>query len=414
MTQKKFTFIDIFAGAGGLSEGFVDAGFIPVAHIEKNEDACNTLRTRACFYYLKSINKLDYYYRYLKDEITRDQLYEIVPSDYLDSVLCTIISEDTIHLVINHIHSQMETANVKNIDLVVGGPPCQAYSIIGRARKNMENDPRNFLYQYYCQILKEFKPKMFVFENVLGLFSAGQGSYLSDIKRSFKNIGYEIEFEVLTASDFDVLQNRKRIIIVGWKKGLPGHYPLFEKSESKSTVEEVLKDLPAISPGQESKQYKNDEITEYLHKTNIRSSEDVLTWHTARYHNSRDRQIYRLAIKKWDEKKARLRYSEVPEKLSTHENKHDFLDRYKVVAGDLPACQTITAHIAKDGHYYIHPDIKQARSISVREAARIQSFPDNFFFEGSRSSAFTQIGNAVPPLMAKGIAESIRSILNKL
>jgi len=139
---------------------------------------------------------------------------------------------------------------------------------------------------------------------------------------------------------------------------------------------------------------------------------DILTWHITRPHIERDRQIYRLIINAWQNEHTRLKYTDLPEELCTHKNRTAFLDRFKVVARDLPVCHTITAHLSKDGHYFIHPDFYQARSISVREAARIQSFPDNYFFEGSRTAAFTQIGNAVPPLMAMGIADAIRKILS--
>ena len=122
----------------------------------------------------------------------------------------------------------------------------------------------------------------------------------------------------------------------------------------------------------------------------------------------RDRDIYRLAIKSWKKNHSRLKYTEIPKELATHSNRTSFLDRFKVVADDLPAAHTLVAHISKDGHYYIHPDLKQARSISVREAARIQSFPDDFYFEGSRTAVFIQIGNAVPPLLAKNIAEALK------
>ena len=147
--------------------------------------------------------------------------------------------------------------------------------------------------------------------------------------------------------------------------------------------------------------------------TGIRKKDDVLTWHIARPHISRDREIYRKVITAWFKDKKRIKYTDLPEELCTHRNRTAFLDRFKVVASDMPACHTMMAHISKDGHYFIHPDLEQARSITVREAARIQSFPDDFYFEGSRTAAFTQVGNAVPPLMAKGIAEKIKEMLEK-
>jgi DNA (cytosine-5)-methyltransferase 1 len=137
-----------------------------------------------------------------------------------------------------------------------------------------------------------------------------------------------------------------------------------------------------------------------------------LTLHITRYHNEIDRYIYGLAIEKWKEYKERLKYTDVPQKYRTHKNITSFLDRYKVVADNLPFSHTVVAHIAKDGHYYIHPDIQQKRSLSVREIARLQSFPDNYYFEGSRTAKFRQIGNAVPPLVSERIAEKIGAMLH--
>ena len=147
--------------------------------------------------------------------------------------------------------------------------------------------------------------------------------------------------------------------------------------------------------------------------TSLKSKDDVLTLHNCRPNIARDINIYRRAIELWNDGHKRLNYNDLPDELKTHKNRHSFTDRFKVVEGDESCCHTILAHLSKDGHYFIHPDIEQNRSITVREAARIQSFPDSYFFEGPRTSQFVQIGNAVPPMMARGIAMGIFEQLYK-
>ena len=405
-------YIDLFAGAGGLSEGFKSVGFEPVAHIEMNRDAAYTLKTRACYYYLKVNGQLNSYYNYEKGLITRDALYALVPQKILDSVLNTTISKGTIKGIFEKVDVLLQSNPDwhNSVDIIIGGPPCQAYSLIGRAVKddNMEDDPRNYLYKLYCRFLKKYKPKMFVFENVPGLLTANGGKHFENIKRYLRHVGYEIE---LNAKDFGVLQNRRRIIIIGWRAGEKYHYPEFNAVSHAYTVNDILKDLPAMQAGESSSKYRKIKPSDYLAEYGIRDNDDVLTFHIARPHIERDREIYRRVIDLWNDGHKRLRYCDLPEELRTHHNVTAFLDRFKIVEGDTAACHTMMAHISKDGHYFIHPDKKQARSITVREAARIQSFPDNYYFEGSRTAAFTQIGNAVPPIMAKAIAEALRTQL---
>jgi len=406
-TNKIISYIDLFAGAGGLSEGFASLGFKPIAHVEMNRDACKTLQTRACYFYLMRENRLSSYYHYLKGEMTREQLLGLVPQAVLDSVICDTMSDDRMDHIFQRINSSMGQENIKHVDLVIGGPPCQAYSHVGRSRKCMKDDPRNELYKLYIQMLKKYNPTMFVFENVPGLLTAGGGRYLNDIISEFRSLGYELEYKITDAQHYGVLQNRQRVILVGWHAGSVHCYPELEKSMGKYTVSDILQDLPEIQPGQSSDEYKRQKTSDYLNDTGIRNKNDILTWHVSRTNIDRDRNIYRRAIEYWNNGHNRLRYSDLPSDLITHKNTNGFLDRFKVVAADLPASHTIMAHISKDGHYYIHPDISQARSITVREAARIQSFPDDFYFEGSRTSAFVQIGNAVPPMMAEAIATAI-------
>lgn len=408
-------YIDLFAGAGGLSEGFTSIGFNPIAHVEMNYDACQTLKTRAVYYYLKQNGKLDEYKKYLRREISKDELYDLVPEIVLKSVIHQTMSAENMPALFEIIDALKTEQHIDQVDLIVGGPPCQAYSLVGRAVKsdNMVGDPRNYLYKLYIEVLKKYTPTMFVFENVPGLLTANGGQYFEDMKKAFKAAGYTIDHAVLNAKSFDVLQDRRRVILIGWKKDLQYKYPSFVEKIPAYKVADLLSDLPKIQSGESNNSYATKKFSAYLETTGIRKKDDILTWHVARPHISRDRKIYKEVITAWFKDKKRIKYTDLPEELCTHRNRTAFLDRFKVVASDMPTCHTMMAHISKDGHYFIHPDIDQARSITVREAARIQSFPDDFYFEGSRTAAFTQVGNAVPPLMAKGIAEKIKEMLEK-
>ena len=407
-----FSYIDIFAGAGGLSEGFQRNGYIPVAHVEMKKEACLTLKTRECFYYLKKHGRIEDYKNYLRREITRDELYAMVPETVLNSVINETLSEEGMPALFDRIDQLMEVQGIENIDVLVGGPPCQAYSLVGRARSktNMVGDPRNYLYMLYCEVLEKYRPKIFVFENVPGLLTANGGSYFDDMRERFRKAGYFLEYRILNSKEYGVLQNRRRVIVIGWREGTDFTYPELDKKEQKYLVDDLFSDLPYIEPGESRNVYKC-KSTEYLRESGIRTEDDILTLHQARPNLERDRKIYRQVIEAWNNGQKRLKYTELPEELCTHNNRTAFLDRFKVVAKDMPYAQTMVAHISKDGHYFIHPDIKQARSISVREAARIQSFPDNYFFEGGRTASFLQIGNAVPPLMASAIAKKLKEQL---
>ena len=408
--MKKYNFIDLFAGAGGLSEGFIRAGFNPIAHVEMNPDACNTLKTRTAFHYLKEKGRVNEYNEYLKGEITRDELWSKIPQHLISSVINKEISPETLPQIFNIIDQELQE---KDVDIVIGGPPCQAYSVAGRARKNMDDDPRNHLYKHYVEFLKRYKPKMFVFENVPGILSASNGKYLEKIFSAVKEQGYELEKNVLNAKDFNVLQDRKRVIIIGWRKDLNLQYPKFDSKEVQYEVlKHLFSDLPKLKSGQgewnATKYIKK--TNSYLESTGIRNGIDFTTQHIARYNNENDLEIYRIAVEKWINENKRLNYSELPERLIRHNNTKTFTNRFQVV-NHKGVSHTVVAHICADGHYYIHPDINQNRSITVREAARIQSFPDDYFFESSRTAAFKQIGNAVPVLMAEGIAKKIKRLL---
>lgn len=415
MNDRKYRFIDLFAGAGGLSEGFAMNGkFLPIAHVEMNKDACDTLQTRTCYYYLKENEKLTIYEKYQKDEVLKDELYSQIPEGLLKTVINSEIGEESIKGIFNKIDDIIENAGIQELDLIIGGPPCQAYSLVGRAvsSNKMATDPRNFLYIQYVKFLQHYKPKMFIFENVPGILTAQKGKTFKTILSEFNRIGYTVDHKILNASDFGVLQNRRRVIIIGWRKEYHLEYPNFDDCniDIDATVSDILYDLSALERGQEKNEYVAEE-NDYLRVSGIRNREDILTHHICRKHNENDIEIYKRVIQAWNENHTRIKYTDLPDKLKTHKNVTAFLDRYKVLAGDIRCSHTMIAHIAKDGHYFIHPDIEQCRSISVREAARVQSFPDNYYFEGSRAAKYIQIGNAVPPLMAKGLANKIMNML---
>lgn len=425
MSKKKpYTFIDLFAGAGGLSEGFIRAGFTPIAHIEMKQDACNTLKTRSAFHYLQNHGQLSIYEDYLKNKkegTDGSVLWAQVPSEVTDAAICATIGEDTINGIFEKVDS---LKGDKTVDIIIGGPPCQAYSVAGRARmgKAVEDDPRNELYKYYVQFLERYQPKMFVFENVLGIITAKRGEPFADLKKLVDELGYDMAAKVQIASQHGVLQNRQRVIIVGWKRNASPKYgyPELEIEDMPYTVmSDLFSDLPNRKAG-EGKLCEPISYTrplsemEYLEKSGIRGVLNFTTQHLARPTNDNDREIYKIAVEMWKDGKRRLNYAKLPSRLQKHKNKETFLNRFSVVDPN-GCCHTVVAHIAMDGHYYIYPTpnptIDNVRSITVREAARLQSFPDDYFFEGSRTSALMQIGNAVPVMLAQKIAEAIKKKL---
>lgn len=415
--SNNLNFLDLFAGCGGLSEGFIRAGFSPVAHIEMDQAASNSLKTRMCYHWLKEHNKLTLYYDYLNKKISRNDLYSLVPSDIIDSVINEEISETTLNNMFDDIDKKL---NKRKLFLIIGGPPCQAYSLIGRSceKDNMLNDKRNYLYKYYAEFLKRYKPEHFVFENVTGLLSAKDPDgklHLDNMLQLFKKIGYECSPYILNAKEYGVPQNRRRVIILGNRKGCKKLDLNIPKDPCKWTINELFYDLPKIKAGEKANKYAKC-TNEILSNLKIREKQIPLTFHMARPNTKQDLSIYELAVKKWKQNEKRLNYNDIPSTLQTHKNKSAFTDRFKVVAGNLTYSHTVVAHVAKDGHYYIHPDIEQNRSLTPREVARIQTFPDDFYFEGikdevCRTAAYKQIGNAVPVVLAEKIAQHIKDSL---
>lgn len=398
--------LDLFAGAGGLSEGFVRVGCEMIGHIEMDKNACNTLITRMIYHTLIRRGKMDEYKNYVLGKVTRDELIEKYGlQKERDSVICSKINEDNYKDLIEQIKIRL---NGQNLDMVVGGPPCQAYSYIGRARdeNNMRNDDRNFLYKYYIEFLKALRPKIFVFENVPGIKSAGKGKYLKDMQRLMKKAGYETDYRILNAADFGVPQNRKRVILVGWnKESTLGKYPDFKEVAREYLVKDFFTGLPKLQAGKEIKTKKFSNQNELLEKLGIVDTKfGLLMDHVSRPNTKQDLEIYKRAVLA-KQNGENIKYNQLPGRLKTHNNEEGFLDRFKVVDSKAKGSHTVVAHIAKDGHFYIHPDLKQNRSLTVREVARLQTFPDDYKFEGDRGPRFKQIGNAVPPMLSTLIAK---------
>lgn len=451
MEKEDFYALDLFAGCGGLSEGFKKAGFKIVGQVEMDKWACETLRTRHLYYELKKIGERRLYDRYLRGEIGRDEIlkqYPVIEESIDRGVIQLTLGRSRTTRILERIRLSQDLHNASRIHVVLGGPPCQPYSIVGRARdsKKMENDERNYLYRHYLNILKRIQPDIFVYENVPGLFSAEANGIriFTRMLDDFASLepSYEItpplaavqkepSGYILDSADFQVPQTRKRLIVIGYKRSLEKKNPELRKIFSRLqiqasrdqrhlTVRDAIGDLPPLRPG-----HGNDDwfgsYTRYQHlrdyqKMMRRESPGVVN-HKARPHMESDLERYRFFIEHHKNGNgAATLYDlkmESPDLIPNHKNLKDFLDRFKVQWWDKP-CFTVAAHIRKDGHYYIHPDLKQCRSFTVREAARCQSFPDNFKFEGPRTEQFKQVGNAVPPLLAKAIGGVILKELQRI
>ena len=320
------------------------------------------------------------------------------------------------------------------VDLIVGGPPCQAYSTSGRARDEhgMKLDPRNFLFENYVKVLNFFKPKIFVFENVTGLLTAtinGKkivGKVFEALGENY-NVTRDPKLIVFNTANYGVPQIRKRVIIIGTRKDLAldveeiykslkrTHYdpdmpePMREGLRPFVTVRDAIGDLPRVIAGARSMELPYKPIIDTdIKKWLCYDGEHKINAHITRWQNPTDTIRYQeMAKNGWTFAELRQHRPDL-----NHNHARVFSNSYTVQFWDMPA-RTIIAHLCKDGNQFIHPDDTQGRSISVREAARLQSFPDDFEFAGSMSSQFKQIGNAVPPLFAYIIAEKLKTVLNK-
>ncbi len=399
--MSRYTFIDLFAGCGGLSEGFYKQDFKALAHVEIDHTACKTLKTRMKYYGYTSVDK-----DVLELDITRDDVIECINN----------------------------AVNNKEVDVIIGGPPCQSFSSLGRAKdeNGMKNDPRNYLFESYVKILNHYKPKFFVFENVTGILTAKINNkhiintIIEKLSEEYK-VTTKPNVHVLNSANYGVPQIRKRVILIGVRKDInidvedvynsiiKTHYDP-EMSETEKiglkkyvTVKDAIEELPALLPGEGEKKiaFKYKKNNAFLKR--IASKKNILLDHVARNHNETDIERYREMSKNhWT-------FQELLEnrKDLQHEKQRVFGNSYTVQWWDLPS-KTIIAHLYKDGNQFIHPDYKQARTLTVREVARLQSFPDDFVFEGSRTDQYKQIGNAVPPLLAEAIAKAIKEKLEQL
>lgn len=402
MPKKKYTFIDLFAGCGGLSEGFYRQGFKALAHVEFDHACCETLRTRMKYYGYKDYDK------------------EVIEYD--------ITSKDILERIDDAVAGRI-------VDIIIGGPPCQAYSTAGRVRdgKKMATDPRNYLFESYVKILEHYNPKYFVFENVTGLLSAQVNNapifpkVLKALGKKYKVVG-DPNVLIHNTADYGVPQVRKRVIIIGVRKDIDKdplqlyedvvktHWnpetPEDERLGKRHFIDvrKAIGDLPPVEPGCDASTQEflypcNNEFLRRIGKKGIYPLMD----HIARSHNDLDRERFQVMIHNhWTFGQLRR---EMPQ--YEHEHARVFDNSYVVQWWDLPS-KTILAHIHKDGFQFIHPDEAQRRTFTVREAARIQSFPDDFEFKGSRGEKYKQIGNAVPPLFAEALAKSIKMNLDDL
>lgn len=411
MNKNKLTYIDLFAGCGGLSEGFMASGeYEGLAHIEWELPMVNTLRNRLSKKWneseLDALNKVIHFDIQKTEELIHGSWSEESKANYAATNGDVVVNSGLHGLVKN-----------KPVDLIIGGPPCQAYSIAGRAqdKNGMKDDYRNYLFESFVKVVEHFQPKMFVFENVPGLLSAKPGDKLvtERIFEAFNEIGYEIRDvhkirkSLYLASDFGVAQKRNRIILIGVNKkqnlNLEEIYTCLDKQkiDKIKTVKDAISDLTPIYP------IENSEDSKISHALKTENKKAVLN-HLPRFQNQRDINIFKQWITEDMNNKTSVEKIDFYNKLHNKKSNHA---KYRNLEWDKPS-PTIVAHLYKDGLMFIHPDHKQARSLTVREAARLQSFPDDFEFISSMGYNYKMIGNAVPVEMARKIALGLFNYLN--
>ena len=412
MLKKQHNTIDLFAGCGGLLDGFLQEGsFNSLACVEWDKFPCETLAKRL---------KTKWKHKNADEEVIRFDIQrtEELFNGFEDPEFGTSPGLDKI-------------VGGKPVEVIIGGPPCQAYSLAGRIRDEhgMRNDYRNYLFESYIKIVCHFKPDYFIFENVVGMLSAApDGTPIVDrIRKAFDDAGYAVisDFKdaLFDVVDFGVPQHRKRVIILGVRKGrftdlqrkdisqqiLNEFYTSVMPSlkAPHKTIRDAISDLPKIFPVEEvirkdGRKYSHAPI----------SSDSVLN-HEPRFHSKRDQNVFSLLAE--DIQSGRNQYTSIDslKQLYTRvTGKTSNIHKYYLFRWD-EAGNTIPAHLYKDGMRHIHPDPKQARSITVREAARIQTFADDFEFTGPMMAQYKMIGNAVPSEFARVIAKALDTIMKK-
>lgn len=381
MIQPKV--LDLFAGAGGFSLGFHWADFRTAVAIDYSAAAVETLEGNFSEHGIRAL--------------VRD-LASFTPRD-----------------LEGYLRKQEEPAS---FDVIVGGPPCQGWSSVGRGklrslrspggRRQEDSDPRNELYKNFLQYVRHFQPPVAVMENVPGMLSHNGNNVAEFVAESLDAVGYNVTWDRLNASEFGVPQIRERLIFVGVRKDLS---IIFEFPKTRSardrriypevTVRDAIGDLPIIRNGSREwvRDYKTDpsKLSDFAKKMRRGADRDAIFDHVCRTQNDQDLEAFRTL-------REGGRYVDLPKRLKRYRD-DIFKDKYKKLKWDAPSW-TVTAHLSRDCYTHIHPS--QARTISVREAARLQSFPDCFYFAGGMGTKFQLIGNAVPPLLAERIATALR------
>ena len=408
MKNAKIKSIDLFAGCGGLMDGFEQSGhYDTLAAVEWEKMPCENLKARLR-------DKWKY-----KDADKRVLRFDIQRTDEL----FTGWSDDPEYDSSEGLDSLINAAG--QLDVIIGGPPCQAYSIAGRVRDEhgMKNDYRNYLFESYIKVLNRYKPKAFVFENVPGILSAKPGDrpIIDIIKESFHAAGYyvlpDLSKAIVDFTEYGVPQNRDRMIIFGANIEVFGqekaakmvedfytkHLPKY-RTKKKATVREAIGDLPKLLPLKEELHFEGRRLSHSL-------PEPFVDNHIARWHSARDIAIFKLLTE--DIESGRNQYLSIDslKKLYTEKTgKTSNVHKYHVIQWDTQS-NLIPAHLYKDGLRHIHPDSTQCRSITVREAARLQTFSDDYVFLGGNVDTYKMIGNAVPPRFAKCCANAVYDVL---